>query len=130
MNQRRALTALDIAALTIATIGAINWGLSAVNFNLVRRLFGRGSLLERATYAVVGLAGLDLAWLTARYITGGYMTPPPQMPETRRLARQVGEQAERVGEQVRHGTEQAGQEIRQTGEEFQRGTYQVPPMRP
>lgn len=76
MNPRRTLTTLDTIALALATIGAINWGLSgAANFNLVRRIFGRGSFLERAVYIVVGLAGLDLAWLTARFITGGYQTP-------------------------------------------------------
>ncbi len=123
MRQRRALTFLDLAALTIATIGAINWGFSAANFNLVRRAFGRGSILERLTYAVVGLAGVDLAWLTVRFIAGGYQTPPPQVPESERMMRQVGEQAQRMGQTVQRGAEQAGQEVR-------RGAQQVPPMRP
>ncbi|MGQ9683023.1 MAG: DUF378 domain-containing protein [Anaerolineae bacterium] len=66
MNRRR-ITVLDLLALGVATIGAINWGLSgAANLNLVRRIFGRGSFLERAVYVVVGLAGLNLAFLTAR----------------------------------------------------------------
>ncbi len=127
MNQRRALTALDILALTVATIGAINWGLSAANFNLIRRTFGRGSLLERATYLVVGLAGIDLAWLTVRYIAGGYMTPPPAMPETTRMMRQMGRQAGQMGEQVQQTVQQAGREM-QRG--YQQGTYPVPPMKP
>ena len=70
MNRRR-ITVLDLVALSVATIGAINWGLSgAANFNLVRRIFGRGSFLERAVYVVVGLAGLNLALLTARLARG------------------------------------------------------------
>jgi len=73
---RQAMTALDIASLVIGTVGALNWGLSgAANYNLVRRLFGRGSILERAVYIVVGLAGLNLAWLTARYLISGGQTP-------------------------------------------------------
>ncbi len=127
MRQRRALTALDIVALTLATIGAINWGLSAVNFNVVRRLLGRGSIAERLTYAVVGLAGLDLAWLTARFISGGYQTPPPAMPETERMMRQVSREAQQFGQSVQQGVQQAGQEA-QRG--VQQGTYQVPPMKP
>ena len=123
MRQRRALTFLDLAALTFATIGAINWGLSAANFNLVRRVFGRGSALERLTYAVVGLAGLDLAWLTARFITGGYQTPPPQVPESERMMRQVGQQAQQIGQTIQQGAQQAGQEVK-------RGAQQMPPMRP
>jgi len=113
---------LDIAALTQATVGAINWGLSAVNLNLVRRLFGRGSMLERTTYLVVGLAGLDLAWLTARFIAGGYQTPPARMPEAARMAREAGREARQVGQEIQEGMQRAG-------EEFQRG-YQRPEMRP
>jgi len=102
MRSRRTLTALDIVALTLATIGAINWGLSgAANLNLVRRIFGRGSILERAVYLLVGLAGLDLAWFTARFISGGYQTPPPTMQyqpsETmRQVGQQVGEAAQKA----------------------------------
>lgn len=123
MRNRRALTALDIAALTLATIGAINWGLSgAANFNVVRRIFGRGSILERLTYIVVGLAGVDLAWLTARFISGGYQTPPPtaqyQPSETmRQFGRQVGE----VGEAVQRGAEQAKETVQRSAREVERG---------
>jgi len=141
MRNRRTLTALDIAALTLATIGAINWGLSgAANLNLVRRIFGRGSILERAVYVVVGLAGLDLAWLTARFITGGYQTPPPatqyQPSETmRQFGQQIGEtaqKAERGAEQAKETTQRGVQEA---GRGFQQGTqstpYQpYPPSRP
>lgn len=119
---RRAMTALDIAALTLATIGAINWGLSgAANFNLVRRLFGRGSIWERAIYIVVGLAGINLAWLTARYITGGYQTPPPRTTEVSRMMRQAGYGAERIGESVREAGQEVQRGVRQAGEEMQRG---------
>jgi uncharacterized protein len=50
--------------ITIAIIGAINWGLIGFfNFNLVDAIFGGGSAEEtsavsRVVYALVGLAGL------------------------------------------------------------------------
>ncbi len=52
---------LDCAALTIAIIGAINWGLIGLfGFNLVAALFGSMSLLSRIVYSLVGLSGLYL----------------------------------------------------------------------
>ena len=50
--------------ITIAIIGAINWGLIGFfNFNLVDAIFGGGSAEEtsavsRVVYAIVGVAGL------------------------------------------------------------------------
>ena len=50
---------LDIVALILIIIGAINWGLIGFfNFNLVAFLFGSMSWLSRIVYALVGLAGL------------------------------------------------------------------------
>jgi len=110
MRTRRTLTALDIVALTLATVGAINWGLSgAANVNLVRRLFGRGSILERAVYILVGMAGLDLAWLTARFIIGGYQTPPPQPTPTSQMMERMSEQVRRLAPSIQPGAQQAGQ---------------------
>ncbi len=52
---------LDYTALTIAIIGAINWGLVGfLDFNLVAYLFGSMSWLSRIVYALVGLCGLYL----------------------------------------------------------------------
>ncbi len=88
ISPRRMLRFWDVLALTLAAVGAINWGLSgAANFNVVRRLFGRGSLLERIVYIVVGLAGLNLAWFTARYIMG--QQQPPLGPMERRAVEQI-----------------------------------------
>lgn len=53
--------ALDYTVLTIAIIGAINWGLIGFfSFDLVAFLFGNMSWLSRIIYAVVGLSGLYL----------------------------------------------------------------------
>lgn len=52
---------IDYIALTIAIIGAINWGLIGfLNFDLVAFLFGDMSLLSRIVYALVGICGLYL----------------------------------------------------------------------
>ncbi len=52
---------LDYTILTIAIIGAINWGLIGFfRFDLVAFLFGNMSILSRIVYAVVGLSGLYL----------------------------------------------------------------------
>ncbi|MGV3772008.1 MAG: DUF378 domain-containing protein [Verrucomicrobiales bacterium] len=48
-------------AFWLVVIGAINWGLVAMGFNLVDVLTGDLVWLERAIYALVGLSGLYLA---------------------------------------------------------------------
>lgn len=57
MNNR----GFDYFALTIAIIGAINWGLTGFfKFDLVAFLFGNLTILSRIIYAVVGICGLYL----------------------------------------------------------------------
>ena len=57
MNNR----GFDYFALTIAIIGAINWGLIGFfKFDLVAFLFGNLTILSRIIYAVVGICGLYL----------------------------------------------------------------------
>ncbi len=52
---------LDYITLTIAIIGAVNWGLIGFfDWNLVASLFGSMSLFSRIIYALVGLSGLYL----------------------------------------------------------------------
>ncbi len=52
---------LDYFALTIAIVGAVNWGLIGFfDWNLVASLFGSMSLVSRIVYALVGLCGLYL----------------------------------------------------------------------
>lgn len=48
-------------ALTLAIIGALNWGLIGLfGFNLVAAVFGEMSVLSRIVYLLVGLAALTL----------------------------------------------------------------------
>ncbi|MBR3134486.1 MAG: DUF378 domain-containing protein [Clostridia bacterium] len=50
---------IDIIALVLVIIGAINWGLIGLfNFNLVDTLFGAMSLVSRIIYILVGISGL------------------------------------------------------------------------
>ena len=52
---------LDGTALTIAIIGAVNWGLIGLfRFDLVAFLFGDMSWLSRIVYVLVGISGLSL----------------------------------------------------------------------
>ena len=52
---------LDCIALTIAIIGAINWGLIGfLDFNLVATIFGSMTWLSRIIYGLVGVCGLYL----------------------------------------------------------------------
>lgn len=50
---------LDVTALLLVVIGAINWGLIGFfQFDLVAAIFGTMSAVTRVIYALVGLAGL------------------------------------------------------------------------
>lgn len=52
---------LDYTALTVAIIGAINWGLIGFfRLDLVALIFGNMTWLSRTIYAVVGICGLYL----------------------------------------------------------------------
>ena len=52
---------LQYFALTIAVIGAVNWGLIGFfNFNLVAFLFGSMSWLSRIVYGLVGLSNYNM----------------------------------------------------------------------
>ena len=58
---------LDYTVLTIAIIGAINWGLIGFfRIDLVSFLFGEMSMLSRIVYSIVGLSGLYLVSLYGR----------------------------------------------------------------
>jgi uncharacterized membrane protein YuzA (DUF378 family) len=60
---------LDIAALILVIVGALNWGLVALGeFDLVAKLFGMDfgetSAITRVVYGLVGLSGI---WVAARF---------------------------------------------------------------
>lgn len=50
---------LDIVALILIIIGAINWGLIGFfKFDLIASLFGQLSAISRIIYAIVGISGI------------------------------------------------------------------------
>ena len=52
---------INYLALSIAIIGAVNWGLiGLLNFDLVAFIFGEMSWLSRIVYSLVGLSGIYL----------------------------------------------------------------------
>ena len=60
METLRRFSGMDIFALILVIIGAINWGLIGFfQFDLVAAIFGgQLSVWSRIIYAIVGLAGL------------------------------------------------------------------------
>ena len=53
------LGALDLIALILIIVGALNWGLvGAFKFDLVATIFGAMSLLARIVYILVGLSAI------------------------------------------------------------------------
>ena len=58
---------LDYTALTVAVIGAVNWGLIGFfRFDLVALIFGNMTWLSRIIYGIVGICGLYLISLYGR----------------------------------------------------------------
>ncbi len=62
---------LDIAALILVIVGALNWGLVALaEFDLVAKIFGmdfgQADAASRVVYGLVGLAGV---WVAIRATT-------------------------------------------------------------
>jgi uncharacterized membrane protein YuzA (DUF378 family) len=59
---------LDLAAGTLAVVGALNWGLVALaEFDLVAAIFGLDfGETNAATRVVYGLVGVSGVWLAAR----------------------------------------------------------------
>ena len=50
---------IDILALVLLIIGGLNWGLVGIfNFDIVSALFGMGTTMSKAVYALIGLSGL------------------------------------------------------------------------
>jgi uncharacterized membrane protein YuzA (DUF378 family) len=60
---------MDIAALILVIVGAINWGLVALGeFDLVAKIFGlEFGETNAATRVVYGLVGLSGIWVAARF---------------------------------------------------------------
>jgi uncharacterized membrane protein YuzA (DUF378 family) len=51
---------IDAIARILLIIGGLNWGLVALNYNVVDAIFGAGSDVTRIIYGLVGLAAIYL----------------------------------------------------------------------
>ena len=61
------LNLIDKISFLLVTIGALNWGLIGLfNFNLVFKLFLGNDFLVRAIYILVGLAALNVIYLSSK----------------------------------------------------------------
>ncbi len=52
------LSVIDWVALVLVIIGGLNWGLVALNYNLVTLLVGSWPWLETTVYALVALSAI------------------------------------------------------------------------
>jgi uncharacterized membrane protein YuzA (DUF378 family) len=52
------MNTLDWITKILVIVGALNWGLTALNWNLVEKLLGAWPTVVTIVYALVGLAGL------------------------------------------------------------------------
>ncbi len=48
----------DIIAWILLVVGGLNWGLVALNYNLVEMIFGVGTGLSLIVYGLVGIAAI------------------------------------------------------------------------
>lgn len=60
------LAPIDMLAIALVIIGGLNWGLYALDYNLVSILLGWMPILEKVVYVVVALAAIYLAVLTPK----------------------------------------------------------------
>lgn len=59
------LSALDWVALVLVIVGGLNWGLTAIGFNLVSAILGTG-MLANIVYILVGLSALYVAYIATK----------------------------------------------------------------
>jgi len=52
------MKALKMVAIWLLIIGGLNWGLTALGWNVVDMIFGTGSTLSMIIYLLVGLAAI------------------------------------------------------------------------
>ena len=67
VSHKTAMNALDWIALTLVSIGGLNWGLvGLINYDVVAALFGVQTPVSRVIYVVIGLAALYSIYTTSK----------------------------------------------------------------
>lgn len=56
------MSTLDNVVKTLVIVGAINWGLTAFNWNVVNMILGSLPTVEMIVYVLVGLSGLKMLY--------------------------------------------------------------------
>jgi uncharacterized protein len=76
------MKALHMVAFVLLIVGGLNWGLSALGYNLVNMLLGRWEMVEKVVYILVGLSAV-LEGVThnknCKHCAGGQMGMSGQM---------------------------------------------------
>lgn len=55
------MKSLDTLAFVLVVVGAVNWGLTALGYNVVNMVLGSWAMVETVVYLLVGVAGVYLA---------------------------------------------------------------------
>lgn len=64
---QRHMNWIDVTALALVVIGALNWGLVGFfDYDLVASIFGTASTAARVIYGLVGIAGVYTVWTTVK----------------------------------------------------------------
>ena len=61
------LKLVDWVAVALVVVGGLNWGLvGLLDFNLVTTIFGEGSVLTKAVYALVAVSAIYLGVISTK----------------------------------------------------------------
>lgn len=67
VSHKTRINALDWIALTLVSIGGLNWGLvGLINYDVVAALFGTQTPVSRVIYVIIGLAALYSIYTTSK----------------------------------------------------------------
>lgn len=67
VSHKTTINALDWIALTLVSIGGLNWGLvGLINYDVVEALFGIQTPAARIIYVLIGLAALYTIYTTTK----------------------------------------------------------------
>ena len=58
-------------AMCLLVVGGLNWGLSALGYNVVDMLLGAGSMLAKVVYLLVGLSAVAMLGISKCCMKGG-----------------------------------------------------------
>jgi hypothetical protein len=88
MHEMKSMCPVHKAAWVLVLVGALNWGLTALGYNLVNMALGGVPLLEKAVYLLVGISAVLMllahkckmchADMAKPAMTGGKPPEPPK----------------------------------------------------